>query len=131
MKAFNIKEYLKNPSRKVVTREGRSVRVLCVDKKGGEFPIIALIQQCTRDNEIIGTFTKDGKWSTTIAEQPNDLFFAPEKHEGWINIFRGKDNPFTGNIIFASKEEAEESGRHCCGFTKDLYITSGKVEWEE
>lgn len=60
-----------------------------------------------------------------------DLFFAPEKHEGWINIFRGKDNPFTGNIIFASKEEAEESGRHCCGFTKDLYIISGKVEWEE
>ena len=57
-----------------------------------------------------------------------DLFFAPEKHEGWINIFRGKDNPFTGNIIFASKEEAEESGRHCCGF---IYITSGKVEWEE
>ena len=64
-------------------------------------------------------------------EDKNDLFFASEKHEGWINIFRGKDNPFTGNIIFASKEEAEESGRHCCGFTKDLYITSGKVEWEE
>ena len=57
-----------------------------------------------------------------------NLFFAPEKKEGWINIFRRKDNPFTGNIIFASKEEAEESGRHCCGF---IYITSGKVEWEE
>ena len=131
MKPFNLKEYLKNPSRKVVTREGRNVRILCVDKKGGELPIIALIQQRTRNNEIIGTFTKEGKWSTTIEEQPNDLFFAPEKHEGWISIYQGKDGPITGNVIFTSKEEAEESKSHCCGFTKDLYITSTKIEWED
>ena len=76
MRPFNLDEYLANPLKKVITREGRNVRILCVDKKGGDLPIIALIQQRTRNNEIIGTFTKDGKWSTTIVEEPNDLFFA-------------------------------------------------------
>ena len=127
MKEFSLEEYLENPSRKVVTREGRSVRILCVDKIGGNFPIIALIQQCTRNNEVIGTFTKDGKWSATIAEQPNDLFFAPEKHEGWINIYADiNDNSHPGNHIFKSKEEAEEDGEKRSG-----YVTTIKIEWEK
>lgn len=128
MKPFNIEEYLKNPSRKVVTREGRSARILCVDKKGGDLPIIALIQQCTRDNEIIGTFTKEGKWSATIVEQPNDLFFAPEKHEGWINIYRGLDIEKTnfGTVLYNSQKEAEDIGK-CSG----NYVASAKIEWEE
>ena len=122
MKAFNIKEYLKNPSRKVITREGRSVRILCVDKKGGDLPIIALIQQCTRNNEIIGTFTKDGKWSTTIEEQPNDLFFAPEKHEGWVNVYRDFDGLICGSV-FATEEDAKCNAKTA--------IATVKVEWEE
>lgn len=129
MKPFNLEEYLKNPSRKVVTRDGRNVRIICTDKRGTDFPIVALVE--CEDKEETCYYNKKGYWNSCGAVSKIDLFFAPEKHEGWINIFRGKDNPFTGNIIFASKEEAEESGRHCCGFTKDLYITSGKVEWGE
>ena len=127
MKPFNIEEYLKNPSRKVVTREGRSARILCVDKKGGDLPIIALIQQCTRDNEIIGTFTKEGKWSIALEEHPNDLFFAPEKHEGWINLYRNEDGiSWISPNYFTSKKEAEEEGKaHTCS------VTTIKIEWEE
>lgn len=128
MKPFNLEEYLKNPSRKVVTRDGRPARIICTDRKGAK-PIIALVNNRLSE-ELCHAFYSNGK---VFSDEDNglDLFFASEKYEGWINIFRGKDSPFTGNIIFASKEEAEESGRHCCGFTKDLYITSGKVEWEE
>ena len=126
MKLFNLEEYLKNPDREVVTRYGRKVRIICTDFDNPDYPVIGEI--------------KGHKWPISFATNGEaikgrplscDLFFAPEKHEGWINIFRGKDSPFTGNIIFASKEEAEESGRHCCGFTKDLYMTSTKIEWEE
>ena len=125
MKQFNLEEYLKNPSRKVVTREGRNVRILCVDKKGGDLPIIALIQQCTRNNEIIGTFTKEGKWSTIIEEQPNDLFFAPEKHEGWINVYKwGENYRYTGDV-FSSKEKALKSIKGCDD------VATIKIEWEE
>ena len=131
MKEFSLEEYLKNPDRKVVTRYGKKVRIVCTDRKNHDsHPIIALVET-DEDDEKARSYKIDGKWSIDGLENYLDLFFAPEKHEGWINIFRGKDSPFTGNIIFASKEEAEESGRHCCGFTKDLYMTSAKIEWEE
>ena len=42
MKEFNLTEYLKNPSQKVITRDGREVRIICTDVKG-EYPIMALI----------------------------------------------------------------------------------------
>ena len=42
MKEFNLTEYLKDPSKKVVTRDGRDVRIICTDEKGDE-PIIALV----------------------------------------------------------------------------------------
>ena len=126
MKPFNIEEYLKNPSRKVVTREGRSARILCVDKKGGDLPIIALIQQCTRDNEIIGTFTKEGKWSTALEEHLNDLLFAPEKHEKWINIYCDTTGVSSGAVLYDSQKEAEEVGK-----SYPHYMATAKVEWEE
>ena len=127
MKQFNLEEYLKNPSKKVVTRDGRSVKIYCTDymDKFSRF-IIAKIE----GNEYSYSFREDGRYVDHV-ETDSDLFFAPEKHEGWINIYFGKDGPISGNIIFNSKEEAEESGRHCCGFTKDLYITSIKIEWED
>ena len=131
MKQFNLEEYLKNPERKIVTRDGRKVtRFLCTDAKT-DFPIIALVEATPGStNECLRTFKRNGRYFG-IESSPCDLFFAPEKHEGWINIYFGKDGPISGNIIFNSKEEAEESGRHCCGFTKDLYITSIKIEWED
>ena len=127
MKQFNLEEYLKNPERKIVTRDRHPVRIICTDHDNISYPIVGAI----KGYDFPFCFSKDGYVVGSKCNDANDLFFAPEKHEGWINIFHGKDNPFTGNIIFASKEEAEESGRHCCGFTKDLYIASGKVEWEE
>ena len=125
MKPFNLEEYLKNPSRKIVTRDGRNVTIHCTNCRGN-CPIIAEIEGMDFSIE----FTNEGKYNY-VDSSIYDLFFASEKHEGWINIFHGKDGPLTGNVIFASKEEAEESSRHCCGFTEGLYVTSGKVEWEE
>ena len=124
MKQFNLEEYLKNTSRKVVTRDGRAVKIYCTDYVDG--PIIAKIE----DDVFSHSFREDGRY-VDYEESNNDLFFAPEKHEGWISIYQGKDGPITGNVIFTSKEEAEESKSHCCGFTKDLYITSVKIEWED
>ena len=126
MKQFNLEEYLKNPSKKIVTRDGRDVRIICTDFDNPDFPVVAEI----KGHKWPLSFMTNGE---AIKERQlcSDLFFAPEKHEGWINIYFWKDGPISGNIIFNSKEEAEESGRHCCGFTKDLYITSIKIEWED
>ena len=125
MKPFDLKEYLKNQSRKVVTRDGRNVKIYCTNYYN-QHPIIAQIEGEERSH----AFRETGHYNI-YGESIGDLFFAPEKHEGWINIFRGKDGPLTGNTVFASKEEAEESRWHGNSFTKDLYLESVKVEWEE
>ena len=128
MKQFNLEEYLKNPSRKVVTGTGKNVRIICTDAKISAFhSIIALVGE-SNGNETIVTYTKEGRYYSCTPSKTNDLFFAPEKHEGWINIFKSSnDIAFLGeNCIYSSKEDAEREGMKC-----DDYVSTVKVEWEE
>ena len=126
MKLFNLEEYLANPNKKVVTRDGRSVKIYCTNNSFVPYPIIAKVE----GEDCPWTFNENGN-HRIHSDSIDDLFFAPEKKVGWVNILRGKDGPLAGNVIFTSKEEAEESSRHFCGFTKDLYLTTAKIEWEE
>ena len=124
MKQFNLDEYLKNPNRKIITRDGHDVRIVCTDCKNYEYPIVALVT-CD-DNEFVVNCTKKGKCHT-----PNkykyDLFFVPEKKEGWVNIYLDAGNSsYVETCIYKSKEEAEESGKKW-----SCYITTIKIEWEE
>ena len=51
MKPFKLDENLKNPSRKLITRDGRkATKVLCTNAKG-RFPIVALVESFNGDNE--------------------------------------------------------------------------------
>lgn len=125
MKQFNLQEYLTNPNRQVVTRDGRNVRVLCTDRKGVK-PIIALVNEGSSDcKELCYSFFPDGKKDERY-ESGIDLFFAPEKHEGWINIKKTALGYYCSSHIFQTKEDAEnhEIGGNCLVVTK-------KVEWEE
>ena len=131
MKAFNLKEYLKNPEKKVITRDGRGVRIRCTDRRGGNCPIVALVETSTRKAENILSYREDGKWSPVDGPSVDsnlDLFFAPEKHEGGINIFKSSNElALLGQSrIFASKEDAEKDGKDC-----ECYVATVKIEWEE
>ena len=127
MKRFYLEEYLKNPSKEVITRMGRKVRIICTDREDSTYPIVALVKD--RELEILVTYTKDGI-PAEYNEEYYTLFFVPEKKEGWINISKGI---FNNNIrllghtrIFNTKEDAEEAGEGVSG-----YITTIKIEWEE
>ena len=123
MKRFNLEEYLKNPSKKVVTRMGRKVRIICTDREDSIYPIIALIKDDKRESEILATYTKDG-----IPSEYNEayytLFFAPEKKEGWINIYKVENDMYKGSYIWSTEEDAKENA--CSGA-----IATVKIEWEE
>ena len=123
MKQFNLDEYLANPSRKVVTREGRNVRVVCTDKKGNDYPVVALIEW--EKTEEACDYTKDGCLNDgRITEY--DLFFAPEKHEGWANVYLCDGEYSLDDVIYSSRIDAEESGKKF-----EDYLTTIKIEWEE
>ena len=76
MRPFNLEEYLKDPSRKVVTREGRDVRIICTDRKG-DCPIVALIKKYDGNSEVVAAYSKDGI-TNEFACALYDLFFADE-----------------------------------------------------
>lgn len=124
MKQFNLEEYLKNPSRKVVTREGRNVnRILCTDLKG-DYPIVAVVESYTGNFQEVLTYANDGAYYYNDTSK-NDLFFASEKHEGWVNVYR--DLGLGGlrcRCIFDSEEEAKRNGG-------ETAIATVKIEWEE
>ena len=118
MKPFSLEEYLKNQKRKVVTRNGRSARIICTDAKGN-YPIVALIEEGCYDNAL--SYTKKGE---LYAGESNvyDLFFAPEKHEGWVNVYRDFDDMMCGSV-FATEEDAKCNAKTA--------IATVKIEWEE
>ena len=121
MKEFNLTEYLKNPSQKVVTRDGRAVRIICTDAKGDE-PIVALVYNNIRDEENVYTYNRDGCFYKN--DSCLDLFFAPTKREGWINIYRDNNTTYIGDVYPNEKDAKEYKD-------DDFYITTTKIEWEE
>ena len=125
MKEFNLTEYLKNPSQKVVTRDGRAVRIICTDFKSQmNKPIIALIKE-DEEEENAFNFKENGRWHLPENEESlKDLFFVPIKREGWVNIYSEQEYRHPGENIFSTKEEAIKY--------KDInYIATIKIEWEE
>ena len=117
MKAFSLDEYLKNPKRKVVTRDGRSVTIHCTNYSG-EQHIVAQVE----GKEYSVSFYDDGRYANDRDEHPNDLFFAPEKHEGWVNVYRCLDDMMCGSV-FATEEDAKCNAKTA--------IATIKIEWEE
>lgn len=124
MKPFNLEEYHADSSMKVVTRDGRNVKIHCTNYYT-KYPIIAEIEGLGHSD----SFYPDGKFRIA-GNSRNNLFFAEEKKEGWMGIFRGNYGPYPGKI-FTSKEEAEESSRIYSSFTDDLYLGIVKIEWKE
>ena len=116
MKPFNLEEYLKNPSRKVVTKDGKSVRIICTDAKG-ICPIVGLVAY--ENYELVFSATKDGRIDGIF-----DFFFAPEKHEGWVNIYKNERDHYFGKFIYPRRADAEAVADSTC-------IATVKIEWEE
>lgn len=124
MKQFNLEEYLKNPSKKVITRDGRNARIICTDAKNN-YPIVALIEMSNgRERQPCG-YKKDGTYLTG-ENLSCDLFFAPEKHEGWINLYKINSIISPGPRAYDTKEEAESAAGN-----RSDYISTIKIKWEE
>lgn len=135
MRRFDLKEYLDDPDLKVVTRDGREVRILCTDKKSrddSDYSVVTLIP-IRLGGEGIFTYNAKGqrKGSSDYDEDPLGLFFLPVKQVGWINIYKsGISGWFSrrllGQIIYDNKEQAT------LAIDKSLkYIATLKIEWEE
>ena len=78
MKQFNLEEYLKNPNQKVITRDGRNVKILSTDyyHRGKRF----VLAEAERDDRSFVCNSFGVHYPAVYSSL--DLFFASEKHEG-------------------------------------------------
>ena len=123
MKQFSLEEFKKNPNRKVVTRSGRPVRILCTDAKG----------DCTVFGLALGV---DGCefpiMCSAIGEtefEEDDLFFDTVTNEGWVNLYRTKSEMITFGYFRKTIEDAikeiDNKSNDC------RHIATVKISWEE
>ena len=120
MKQFNLDEYLENPSKKVVTKDGRNVKIHCTNCVGPH-PVIAEIE----GEKYSYFYDKNGGYH--FRPSINDLFFAPEKHEGWVNVYKEfESNSNYMGRIYNSEEEAKKKTD-----INGIYLATIKIEWDE
>lgn len=139
MKPFNLKTYLENPSLKVITRDGRPVRIITTNAKlfspGPDdtiYPVVALIKASSTNRgkhpneEILNCYNTNGNIIAGRNDR-SDLFFETVKVSGWVNIYTSKfSGEATTGSICKTKEEALSliDGR-------DNYLDTIYIEWEE
>lgn len=111
---FSVEEWKANPKRKVVTQDGRDVRILCVDRldEKRELPVVALVAyEWTGDrSEALCEFDAYGE------QNGNDY------DNGWILYFEETYDDILENELLANgfrpiREESKE---------RDFYKTIGK-----
>ena len=123
MKQFSLEEFNKNPNRKVVTRSGRPVRILCTDAKG-DCPVFGLalgVDNC--EFPIMCSAIGETEF------EEDDLFFDTITNEGWVNLYRTKSEMITfgyfRNTIEDAVKEIDNKSNDC------RHIATVKISWEE
>ncbi len=95
MEQFSLDKWLQDKSRKVVTRDGRKVRILCIDCGVRESEPILVEITCSRNAKVLEYYNIDG----TTQDKNLNLFFADE--EPIIEIpFGAKDSEFIKDEYF-------------------------------
>ena len=127
LKPFDLEAAKKG--KPVCTRDGRKARIICFDRKGyNRFPIVALIMNDDKESDIY-TYRPNGKLDNNGNESDKDLMMLPEKHEGWINIYKTYDDKFaamTGSLyLYKTEKEAKMEA------DPDKVLSTVKIEWEE
>lgn len=129
MVKFSLEEYLKDPSRKVVTRDGREVRIKCTDMDGIDgLVVVGLVRSCRTGKEWPESWTKEGQYYPQAGETACDLFFEDSKEfknkRGWVNVYKSPGGEIILGGVRKSKEEAEQANR---GDSIDII----EISWKE
>lgn len=133
MEQFSLGKYLADPARKVVTRDGRPVRIICTDMKNEtEHPIVGLISKIVKNGkevEALLDFSAKGDFYVDAGESSYDLFFAPKKQSRWVFLFYNFDGTLTTSVPYKTREEAEREMKVCGKANGGFALT--EITWEE
>lgn len=129
MRPFNLDEYLKNPNKKIITRDKRNARIICTNKKSMQgYTVVALIDNSegsNKDTEGAAIYTPEGRFDGNYANR-NDLFFTSEKREVWVNVYKLGGKFIADEITYNTEEEALNNKASIMD-----YVGTFKLEFEE
>lgn len=128
LKPFNLEAA--KAGKPVCTRNGHKARVVCFNRYSvdNNAPIVACVKSYDSDNkefEDVIIYREDGSLFESHLQHPFDLMMLPEKHDGWVNVYRDFNIVHAKNI-FDTREEALKNiggGENC--------VATVKIEWEE
>lgn len=127
MKPFNLEEA--KAGKPVCMRNGRSVRIICWDKAGDEYSIVALgpVPGSNAVDEALYCYTQDGVYLTGAGEQDYDLFMAITQKTVWVNLYRNSASQvYAGTCTCDTEVEAKEiSNKGTC------YVGTYPLTYEE
>lgn len=130
MKEFDLKAA--KAGKKVMTRDGRNVRIVCFDCKDPVKPIVALVEKTVvyefperheKIEEDIVKYSPQGK----AGDMNNDLFMKSEKKVGWVNIYKEPVGDRSAIGVYHTESEAKEDAFK----GEEKAVATIKVEWEE
>lgn len=134
MKQFDLQEYLVLSKPRVVTRDGRPVRMICTDSDVDGGPIVAIVTMANKRKQVLQYYENGRYYFSSDSRSDDDLFFAPTKHTDYINLYHNEFGYFLGDREFETEEEAKKVGASVETGTRvgdNSYITTIKAEWEE
>ena len=121
--------------KKYRTRDGRDVRILCVDRTG-ELPVVGLmpVVGLVGGKEDVLSWTIDGLWA--LSDNPNDLIEIPPYSD--IEI----DTPGWARDVDKNSPDHEWTEAHfarvggngkpiCFAFGRTSHTTQATFEWDE
>lgn len=118
LKPFNLEKAL--AGEKVVTRDGRNVvEIVKLSKAVGSQSVIAV-----KEDGNWASYSSDGYLWSEGSLSDNDLFMAPTKKQGWVNIYKQVGNTYVATV-YLSEEEALQN--RCIISLVDTVM----IEWEE
>lgn len=98
MEQFSLEKYLENQSRKVVTRDGRVVKILDTEFESGNGNK-SILAKCIYNNKAtVYVYTTDGK-ANNIGETENDLLFADDESTEFEKALLAAFNCVAGKAI--------------------------------
>ena len=124
MEQFDLEKYLKNPSRKIITRDGKSARIICTNRSDENYPVLALVNN--EDYEMCYSYTIFGELYTNQNRGCElDLFFAPQKKEKWVNVYEDSNGKnWLGENLYNTEKAAKAD-------SSKSRVATVKIEWEE
>lgn len=133
---FNLKEYLKNPNRKIVTHDGRMVKILSTNVDNKEYPILfGFINEKNGGITDVGLCDVNGLVQDSAIRSGESekeiLYFKSQKvkYVKYMNIW-SNGRRYWNSDFYGSEESAKEASQYV-DESKERLVKTMRIEWED